>query len=296
MIIDAHNHPDWYGFGKHKFLKNMDQHQIDVTWLLSWEQPLDEYSNALFSLVPDPDESGPISHKRCIDYVQSHPDRFVPGWAPDPRRPWAIERLKHAIELYGVRICGEVKLRMMYDDPDAIRLFRFCGEQGLPVVLHLEYENVALSGSMRPSWWWGGRIETLEYVLRQCPETNFLGHAPGFWTHISGGEGLEQQQSVLGGKVQPGGTVPALLERFPNLYCDLSAGSGYRALARDKTFAHHFLTTFQDRILYGRDCFDNKHQDLLNSLELPAPVLDKIYAGNALRLVPLTRNDGGKEG
>ena len=44
---------------------------------------------------------------------------------------------------------------------------------------------------------------------------------------------------------------------------------------------------FQDRILYGRDYFDNKHQEFLNSLGLPQEVLEKIYAGNALRLVPL---------
>ncbi|TMV45044.1 hypothetical protein FE783_30710 [Paenibacillus mesophilus] len=45
---------------------------------------------------------------------------------------------------------------------------------------------------------------------------------------------------------------------------------------------------FQDRILYGRDYFDNVHQEVLGSLNLPDDVLAKIYSGNALKLVPLS--------
>ena len=39
-------------------------------------------------------------------------------------------------------------------------------------------------------------------------------------------------------------------------------------------------------MLYGRDRFDNVHQELLNSLDLPTAVLEKIYSGNALKLLP----------
>ena len=39
MIIDIHNHPDWYGHDFNKFLANMAQYNIDVTWLLSCETP-----------------------------------------------------------------------------------------------------------------------------------------------------------------------------------------------------------------------------------------------------------------
>ena len=34
-------------------------------------------------------------------------------------------------------------------------------------------------------YWYGGGIDCLERLLQKCPETNFLGHAPGFWCHIS---------------------------------------------------------------------------------------------------------------
>ena len=89
------------------------------------------------------------------------------------------------------------------------------------------------------------------------------------------------------GPVQPGGKVPELLRRHQNLYCDWSAGSGCRALTRDPVFAKEFLDEFQDRVLYARDYFDSQHQDFLNSLGLPTPILEKIYHANAEKLVCL---------
>ena len=85
--------------------------------------------------------------------------------------------------------------------------------------------------------------------------------------------------------VLPGGRIPELLRKYPNLYCDISAGSGRLALSRDLDFTRKFLIEFHDRILYARDYFDNKHQELLNSLSLPVPVLEDIYFRNAERLL-----------
>ncbi len=85
----------------------------------------------------------------------------------------------------------------------------------------------------------------------------------------------------------PGGKISQMLEQYPNLYCDISAGSGCNALSRAPAFSRDFLIRWQDRILFGRDYFDNRHQELLESLDLPGAVLEKIYSGNALRLVPV---------
>ena len=82
----------------------------------------------------------------------------------------------------------------------------------------------------------------------------------------------------------PGGRIPELLEKYPNLYCDLSAGSGCNALSRDPEFGKKFLITWQDRCVYARDYFDNIHQEFINSLNLDQEVCDKIYYKNALKL------------
>lgn len=84
MIIDAHNHPDWYGYSVEKVLQNMDQYNIDVTWMLSWESPEDEYDPKYRRIVPDSGPDGPISYRRCAEYARHYPERFVIGYAPDP--------------------------------------------------------------------------------------------------------------------------------------------------------------------------------------------------------------------
>jgi predicted TIM-barrel fold metal-dependent hydrolase len=285
LIIDAHNHPDWHGHNLQRSLQNAALHGIARTWLLSWECPADEYDPQYNSVSLADPRGYPIPFERCLDYTQRAPGRFVLGYAPDPRRPDAVDRLAAAVAVYGVQVCGEIKLRMMYDNPDALRLYRYCGRQGLPVTVHIDYEFDSGRSYPRPNWWYGGGIEALERCLQACPDTIFIGHAPGFWAHISGDD-LFRQALYPAGPVLPGGKVPEMLRRYPNLHADLSAGSALNALTRDPAFARDFLIEFQDRLLYGRDCFDNRLQEYLTSLDLPARVLDKVYAGNALRLAP----------
>ena len=56
-------------------------------------------------------------------------------------------------------------------------------------------------------------------------------------------------------------------------------------MSRDLDYTRKFMLEFHERILYARDYFDNAHQELINSLELPLSVLEKIYHGNAERLL-----------
>jgi predicted TIM-barrel fold metal-dependent hydrolase len=91
--------------------------------------------------------------------------------------------------------------------------------------------------------------------------------------------------------------VPRLLRQFPNLYADLSAGSGWNALTRDRAFGIRFLVEFQDKLLFGTDvCFADAQgrmpqlgylKALLQERQLPAAAYEKIVAGNACRLLGL---------
>lgn len=287
MIIDCHNHPDWHGHNLDKFLANMEANNIDQTWLLTWECPADEYDQGGYGkcVTPGGGPDGPMPFNKCLSYVERAPGKFVLGYAPDPRVPGAIDRLQSAIDIYGVQVCGEVKLRMMLDDWDAVRMWRFCGEKGVPVTVHIDYEFSSSSRFPRPNYWYGGGIEAFERAIAACPDTIFLGHAPGFWAHISG-DGQFDKVAYPKGPVEPGGKLVDMMRTYPNLYCDMSAGSGRNALSRDPDFGKQFILEFKDRILYGRDYFDSQHQEFLNSLDLPQDVLDLVYWGNAKRLVP----------
>ena len=189
MIVDCHNHPDWWKHGFEKYLENMAKCGIDVTWLLTWECPRDEFNPEYLRACPHPGPDGPIPFAKCLEYKQRAPEKFVLGYAPDPRLPEACDLLTGAVEVYGVRVYGELKLRMCYDNPDALRMFRLCGELGLPVTVHIDYEFDTKSPYPRPNWWYGGGFEAFERAVRACPETTFLGARAGvLGAHLRGRE------------------------------------------------------------------------------------------------------------
>ena len=283
MLIDAHNHPNWHGFNAKKILENMDEQGIDQMWLFSWEVPEDEYSPSYHAVLPPTGTGVPLAD--ILEVGRQAPDRFVLGYMPHPKRPDAIDRLKAAVEIHGIRVASELKVRLLFDDPDAIRLYHFCGEQKLPITIHLDYPIDHGGGSYpRPNWWYGGSLDAFERALVECPETAFIGHAPGFWAHISGDD-LGTKEVYPAGPVLPGGRVPEILRQYPNLYADLSAGSALNALARDRAFSAAFLVEFQDKLLFGRDYFDTRLMDFLLEMDLPADVFDKIAWRNAQRLL-----------
>ncbi|MDD3972327.1 MAG: amidohydrolase family protein [Clostridia bacterium] len=285
MRIDAHNHADWHKTDLQCFLKNMDEFNIDVTWLLSWECPRHEYENYNGGLATYLTK-GPIPFEAALEYKKAYPEKFVLGYCPDPRNPDAINNLKAATYIHKVQVCGELKVRMMYDDFDAIRFYRTAGELNLPVIMHFDYEFNKPWSNAWPNFWYGGGIDVLERILKKCPETTFLGHAPGFWAHISNDDQFDKL-SYPKGPVIKDGMITQLLDKYDNLYCDMSAGSGWNAFNRDLEHAYWFMNNYQDRILYARDYFDNRHQELIESLDLKQEVKDKIYFKNALKLVPL---------
>ena len=51
----------------------------------------------------------------------------------------------------------------------------------------------------------------------------------------------------------PGGAVDRLLQEYPNVYADLSAGSAYNALTRDPDFTPGFLERNWQKLCFGTD-------------------------------------------
>ena len=283
MLIDAHNHPNWWGHDARRILTNMDEHGIDQMWLFSWEVPERDYDpNAYHKALPPTGVGIPLAD--VLEVGRAAPDRFILGYMPDVKRPDAVDRLRAAVEIHGIRVASELKQRVMYDDYDALRVFGACGEMGLPVTIHLEYPIPTTHTYPRWSWWYGGSIDTLERVLQACPGTDFIGHAPAFWSNISGDE-RGKGEMYPEGKVVPGGRTVELLKNYDNLHADLSAGSGFTAISRDRDFGRSFLIDLADKLLFGRDFFDTRLMDHLRSLELPADVFAKVTYQNAQALI-----------
>lgn len=179
---------------------------------------------------------------------------------------------------------------MMYDNPDTIKMFRCCCENVFPVILHFDYvfarkPNMA---AYRRFSWFGGDIDTLERMLQLCPDTKFLGHAPGFWACISDTD--EWKTTIYpDGPVVRGGKVEQLLEKYPNLYCDCSGDSGRIALSRDPEYTKQLMTKFSYRFVFARDGFDNKLSKFIDTIDLPEEILEGFYHKNFEALLPLNR-------
>jgi len=287
-IIDIHNHPNWHGHDIDALVRNMDEIGIEKNWLLSWE--ISEYE---FNMSPSYHEymdprglCAPLW--MVVEGLHKYPDRFIGGWAPDPRDKYVRAKLKAAVKIHGIKVYGELKCRMRYDSPDAIVTFRYCGELGLPVLFHLECAADTLKKMSEGiyEWipWYGGDISVVDNMCRLCPDTKFIGHGPGFWWEISN-DSDEAKTGYPTGKIKPGGKLIELLEKYDNLYCDLSAGSGANALERDLEHAREFLLKYQDRIMFGRDYFDRRQLDVLDRLDLPEDVMEKILHINAEKIL-----------
>ncbi|MFA9479313.1 amidohydrolase family protein [Phycisphaerales bacterium AB-hyl4] len=294
MIIDAHQHVFWHGRDDTGLIADLDEHDIDLAWLLTWEIAPAEDSPAYHRVLnpehlrPDGTHAG-IVLSDLIKVRNRAPDRFILGYCPHPCLGDAPSLLEAAHRMHGVRVCGEWKFRILFDDPRCLNLYRKAGELGMPVVLHLDvpYLPEKMTGrQVYQSAWYGGTVANLERALQVCPETTFIGHAPGFWREISG-DADEAPSNYPEGPIAPGNRIEQLLERYPNLYADLSAGSALRALKRDVAFSRDLLERFQDRILFARDYYGGELLAFLRQLGLSDAAWSAIIQGNAQRLVPL---------
>jgi predicted TIM-barrel fold metal-dependent hydrolase len=284
-VIDIHAHVKWYGYNAEKLVANMDEHGIDVMWLLTWEAPPHEIDLPHHYTVFWPGRLC-LPFADVVEAVEQYPERFLPFYAPDPRQPGALEKLQGAVERGGIRGCGEMKCRIMMDDPHALQMWHYCGEKGLPVIFHLDVPLPRHALDRSPGYWYCCDWDNLARALERCPKTIFIGHGPGFWREMS----ADADSSPLGypeGPVKAGGRLERFLNRYPNLHCDLSAGSGLNALSRDPAHGRRFLLEYQDRCYFGRDYFDARLHDFIRSCRLEPAVYRKLMGGNAQKLVPL---------
>jgi len=98
-------------------------------------------------------------------------------------------------------------------------------------------------------------FENFHKLLAKHPKTNFIGHAQTFWCNVD--KNYDKSQGLYPkGKITPGGISDRYLSDYPNMFADISAGSGLNSMQRDEEHARGFLERHQDKILFGSDCND----------------------------------------
>lgn len=139
---------------------------------------------------------------------------------------------------------GEQKFPVDCDSKYIELIAAIAREHDVPVLLHFQYDRYNFG------------FERFLKILERYPKVNFIGHANTWWACID--KNWDHKSQYPKGPVTPGGITDRLLSDYPNMYGDLSAGSGLNALLRDEDHAREFLRRHQDKLLYGSDCADTQ--------------------------------------
>jgi predicted TIM-barrel fold metal-dependent hydrolase len=216
--------------------------------------------------------------------LRAHPAQFVAFTREDPRGADAPARLRAALHAGAIGI-GEQKAAVAIDGPEMRKVYDIAAEHRVPVVLHIGGEDHT-------------GYERFPAILKRYPSVSFIGHAQGFWGHISADyDGTTRYPT---GPVKPGGLTDRWLGEYPNLHGDLSARSGLGALTRDSDFARSFLRRHGRKLLWGTDCpckdgkgtgqpdgqcLGQASKRALAALLGNSPLYREVLAGNARRLL-----------
>ena len=288
MFIDVHAHAYLFDSppqdGKTQF--------CTVDEVLKRYDELNIEKGILLPLI-GPETYLPQSNQEILEICRLHPDRFIPFFNIDPRGMQNSEFTDFSVWINwfkerGCKGVGEFMPNMYFRDPRVMNMFRQFEAAGLPVIFDdTVYVNYRYGLVDDPG------LPQLEMVLRSFPNLIMLGHGPAFWSEIGVLDTVFDRGTYPAYPIRAEGAVPKLFRRYKNLWGDLSAGSGYNALARDVDYAINFLNEFQDRLCFGTDiCYPTQNLpladfliDLKKSGKLSADAFEKIARGNIKRLL-----------
>jgi len=177
-------------------------------------------------------------------------------------------------------------------DPMVQNLFRHTERIDFPLTFHIAHQTTGVYGLYDDAG-----LPQLERSLARFPNLKFFGHSQSFWAEIGTLRKIQDRAGYPSYPIDEEGAVPRLMRQYHNLYGDLSAGSGFKALNRDPAYAVNFLEEFQDRLLFGTDiCAPDTKTPLVDFLlglrndgSISETVFQKVARENAIRILNLNR-------
>lgn len=267
-MIDTHVHLGQLrhsepGMMPSTMLRWMDRHGIEKAVVMAVEVPeeLDYF----------------VTSRDLLRMTKRHRDRLLPLCATDPRHrypgrsdPFPIlkSHLEEGCVGFGENLCG-----LPVDDPMQQRVYEACDRLNLPIVMHID----SWINRDKPG------LPGFERMIAMYRNVKWVGHAQYFWREISAS--YPRGVSYPKGPVKPGGRIDALFRKYPNLYADLSAGSGFNAITRDPEFGQAFLKRWKHRLMFATDKLRTK-QDVdiiehIRTVDIGEDARSRIMRGNA---------------
>ena len=158
-----------------------------------------------------------------------------------------LEDAPQVVEKYlklGAVVIGEQKFGVECDSAEIQKLYKLAEAYNVPILMHWQVGS------------YNHGFERFHTMLKKYPKVNFIGHAQTWWANIDKANVNDAKSLYPKGKVTTGGLTDRYLRDYPNMFGDLSAGSGENAFKRDPDHAKEFFQRHQDKLLFGSDCND----------------------------------------
>ncbi|MGH8247971.1 MAG: amidohydrolase family protein [Gammaproteobacteria bacterium] len=268
-IIDIHQHTNYSGRSDHELVWHQQEMGIARTVLLP--------AGRLYGLAASAGRNETV-----VALARRFPDRYVFFANELPDIPGTRAELEKYLKLGAIGI-GEQKFPVECDSPAIDLVAEIAREFNVPVLMHFQHEA------------YNTGFERFHRTLKKHPRVNFIGHAQTWWGNID----RNHVPTVMYPKtrVTPGGITDRLLSDYPNMYGDLSAGSGLNSMLRDEEHAQDFLRRHQEKLIFGSDCNDRDgHSECcsgwlcIKTIRRLAPdekVARKILYENAVRVLKI---------
>jgi predicted TIM-barrel fold metal-dependent hydrolase len=238
-IIDIHQHLGYRGRPDAALLAHQRALGVTLTILLPAGRPLQcasTHNGSANGL-----EAGCAGDLACYRFADRHHRTFRFGANEVPDIPQAIDEIRRYLNFGGV-IIGEQKFGVDCDSAPMQKLYQLAADYQVPILMHWQEGSYNFG------------FDRFYQMLEKYPHTIFIGHAQTWWANLD--KNCEPTVLYPKGKITPGGLTDKYLSDYPNVYGDLSAGSGFTALTRDPDFTRDFLNRHQDKLLFGSDCCD----------------------------------------
>ncbi|MCC6289976.1 MAG: amidohydrolase [Chitinophagaceae bacterium] len=282
-IIDIHQHIHYSFRTDEQMLQHQKAMGITTTVLLPSGRPVNSAST--HQGIANGLQAGAGGNAECYLFAKEHKRSYRFAVCAVPDLPDAAYEIEKYLKLGAVMI-GELKFGVACDSAEMQNIYQLAGAYNVPVLMHWQHEMYNYG------------YDRFYKMLEKYPEVNFIGHAQTWWANI---DKNHTDQSILYPKssVTAGGITDRYLSDYPNMYGDLSAGSGLNALTRDEANGKSFLEKHQDKLLYGSDCDDiegtivsgncSGAQDIaeIKKLAVNEKVRQKLFYENAKKLLRL---------
>lgn len=239
-IIDIHQHIHYVSRKDGQLIAHQETMGITTTIMLPAGRPVN--SPSTHEGVSNGLQAEVGGNAETYLFVKEHAKHFRFGACATPDLPDAIYDIEKYLKL-GAVVIGELKFGVECDSPEMHKIYQLAQHYDVPVLMHWQYKMYNYG------------FERFYKILEQYPRVNFIGHAQFWWANIDKNY-TDYTVAYPKGPVTPGGITGRYLSDYPNMYGDMSAGSGSNALTRDEDYTRIFMEKHQDKLLFGSDCPD----------------------------------------